>query len=364
VSYANALALRDLAAAWHLLSPESQQEITAIEWEAAFSAPTPTRKSMAATLLQALASSEQPPVVSDLALRAEEVLIEVKSPVQITHQLALVKTPAGWRIDLSATDSLNSAEAGRLFLDMLRESTGADSGQPQQSSAPPGLAMAQLLLASEAKGYQVIAGEVQENRAQVTVEAEVPVNLVLRAKRAGPGWSVDLSDPLLDVDFTSADPLSSATAVADRRTCRQHLEQLAGAFRMYLAASDDRFPDPNRWFDQIQPYLSHPAHAHCPADRSEGVSYAMNRNLAGKRRSEVGQPSNTPLLFESTLHSANPSDAGNSWADPPRHPGGNFTLFVDGSVRASPRKPSFTVTRAQPQTTTRPARPSSRKPAR
>jgi hypothetical protein len=37
---------------------------------------------------------------------------------------------------------------------------------------------------------------------------------------------------------------------------------------------------------------------------------------------------------------------------------------VDGSVRHSPKRPAFTVSRAQPQNAARPARPSSRKPAR
>ena len=364
LDYANALATGDLARSWNLLSPESQQKITAIQWEAAFSTPAPARKAIAGALLRALASSEQPPLVADVLPGAQEALIEVKGVVQIAHQLVLVKTPDGWRIDLSATDRLNSADAGRLFLDTVRDSAVRDSDQPRQSSAPSGLALARLLLASKPKAYHLVAGEMQRDRAQVTVEAQVPVNLVLRAKRAGPGWLVDIKDPLLDVDFTSADPLLDAGAAADESTCQQHLQQLAGALRMYLASSDDRFPDPDRWLDQIQPYLSHSAHDHCPADPGEGVSYAMNRNLAGKRRSEVGNPSSTPLLFESTLHSANPSDAGNSWADPPRHPRGNLVLFADGSVRFSPKKPSFGVTQAQPQTTGRPAPPTSRKPAR
>jgi prepilin-type processing-associated H-X9-DG protein len=117
---------------------------------------------------------------------------------------------------------------------------------------------------------------------------------------------------------------------------------------MYAAASDDLFPDPDRWLDQIRPYISPSLDLHCPADPYAGISYAMNRNLAGKRRREVANQNGTPLLVESILHTANPADTGESWAEPPRHPGGNLVLFVDGSVRLLRKKIAFDVTEAPP----------------
>ncbi|MCJ7822350.1 MAG: hypothetical protein MUQ26_04600, partial [Armatimonadetes bacterium] len=118
--------------------------------------------------------------------------------------------------------------------------------------------------------------------------------------------------------------------------------------------------------DQVRRYLPNPPGVHCPADSVAGVSYAMNRALAGKRRSEVGNQAATALLFESTLHTENPADAGASWTAEPRHPGGSLVLFVDGSVRPSPRKPSFTVVEAPPGARSRavPSRPQVRVPPR
>ncbi len=79
----------------------------------------------------------------------------------------------------------------------------------------------------------------------------------------------------------------------------------------------------------------------------------MNRNLAGKRRSQVADPSSTPLLFESALHTANPSDTGESWPEPALHGDGNLVLYVDGSVRAVKRKPSFAVKEGKGRPATR-----------
>jgi len=208
--------------------------------------------------------------------------------------------------------------------------------------------MLQAFFAAEAEDYEVLQAQVEGDRAEVTVGAEVPVNIVLRAHRVGPGWMVDLSRPVLSVEPTHPNPLQEATAAADKSECQSQLRQLARAFQMYAAASDDALPDPDRWLDLIRPHLPTQAKAHCPADQEEGVSYAMNRNLAGKRRREIAQQNSTPLLFESALHGRNPAGTGESWVHPPRHPGGNYVLYVDGSVRLSPSRPSFEVTQAKP----------------
>jgi prepilin-type processing-associated H-X9-DG protein len=189
---------------------------------------------------------------------------------------------------------------------------------------------------------------VDADRAEITVAADVSLSAVLRARRLGPGWTVDMAQPLLPTDPTAPDPLAEAAAEAHRSACEQQLKGLARAFNMYLEASDQRFPDPDRWLDQIRPYLPLTAELHCPADPDAGIGYAMNRNLAGKQRSNITNHSITPLLFESALHIPNAADTGQSWAAPPRHPGGNHVLFVDGSVRARERKPFFKVTKGKP----------------
>ncbi|UCC69674.1 MAG: hypothetical protein JSV79_07220, partial [Armatimonadota bacterium] len=358
-------AAEDLKTSWGLLSSESRTQITAVEWENAFTRRPSVRKPAPSTLLRALVSAPTPPSVIEVLPRAAEALVRVAGSVQITQQIVLVREPAGWRVDLAASDRLNSAEAGRIFIDAIREEATASAprraGMP---SASPSLLRA--LLAPQAKDYRVIEADVEADRAQVTVVAEMPVSLVLRAFRVGPGWTVDLTRPMLSVDATHPRPLKKAVAAADKASCEDQLRRLAKAIQMYAARSDDMFPDPERWLDQIRPHLPHPAGVHCPADSVEGVSYAMNRNLAGKRRREIGKQSTTPLLFESSLHTDNPADTGESWVDSPRHPGGNLVLFVDGSVRAAPKKPSFTVVNAEPGARPRPVRgrPSVRIPPR
>ena len=364
-TYANALAAEDLKTSWGLLSSESRTQITAVEWENAFTRRPSVPKPPPTTLLRALATSPTPPSVVEVLTRAEEALVHVAGSVQITQQIVLVREPAGWRVDLAASDQLNSREAGRIFIDAIREeSTAAASPRPGTPSGGPSLLRA--LFAPQAKDYRVLEADVERDRAQVTVVAEIPVSLVLRAFRIGPGWTVDLSKPMLTIDATSPDPLKKAVAAADKTNCEDQLRRLAKAIQMYAAGSDDMFPDAERWLDQVRAYLPQPPGVHCPADTVEGVSYAMNRDLAGKQRREIGKQDTTPLLFESSLHTDNPADAGESWADPARHPGGNLVLFVDGSIRAASKKPSFAVVKATPGTRPRavPGRPAVRIPPR
>ena len=108
----------------------------------------------------------------------------------------------------------------------------------------------------------------------------------------------------------------------------------------------------------MRPFLPAGISLHCSADTEEGISYAMNSNVAGKKRGRIANPSNTPLLYESTLHTGNPAGAGEGWPAPAFHAGGNMVLYADGSVRITLEKPSFVVTEAKPGARTKaPARP-------
>jgi prepilin-type processing-associated H-X9-DG protein len=349
VSYATALAEGELARSWELLSAESQTRMTGLDWEKAFRQRPQTRKPSATGLLRAIAAAEEPPTAGDVLLRRDEALIGVSGSVQITQHIVLVREDGAWRVDLEATDRINSRVAAQTFLDALREESGA-AGPAQRARRPQSnLPMLQVVFAPEAKDYQALGAEIEGDRADVILGAELPVSVVLRTKRVGPGWMVDLTRPALDIDPTEPDPLAKAAAKADQSLCEERLRSLGRAFQMYAAASDDLFPDPDRWLDQIRPYLDKSTEPHCPADpTAAGVSYAMNRNLAGWRRRDVGNQNSTPLLIESDLHTANPADTGESWSDPARHDNGNLVLFVDGSVRLLTAKPLFEVTKAPP----------------
>ncbi len=347
ISYVEALATGNPRQAWDLLSSASRAKMSPVEWEEAF-APGPPRRPAPHALLRALASEEKPPEIPAVHVRPGEALVQLSGAIPITRQVVLVRESVGWRVDLSATDELSSREAALRFLEILT-AEGAASPRPGQMVPAANLPLMRSVLAAEATGYQAVAAEdLGDNRMLVTLRAEVPVDLVLRQTRAGPGWMVDTARPLVTVDTTAEDPLAAAAASFEQSACEEQLRQLARAMQMYLAASDGRFPDPDRWLDQLHRFLPADLSLRCPADREAGVSYAFNRNLAGLRRREVANPAGTPMLFASTLHGANPADGGESWPEELRHPAGNLVAFVDGSVRPMRRAPSFAVTRQEP----------------
>ncbi len=363
VAYANALALGNTQRAWQLLSTKSRESTDAVQWQTAFEQRQPALKPPATTVLRALATAPEAPSITEVLVKPGEAYLEVKGNVQVTQHVVVVKEAGGWRVDIAATDEMNSKEAGQLFLDAVRDD--ALSGQSRAGRAPSGgLPLLRAMMSPQAKDYRALRVDGDQARADVVVAAEVPANLVLRATRSGPGWAVDFSRPLAQVDLSSPEPLKEAAAQANRQACEEQLRQLSSAIQLYAASSDDMLPDPGRWLDQITMYLPQPAHLHCPADPKAGVSYAMNRNLAGKRRRDIANPTMVPVLYESTLHARNAADTGQSWPESAWHPGGILVLYLDGSVRLTAAKPSFEAPKAPPGTvtnlptpTTRPAPP-------
>jgi len=344
--YVNALGAGNFGQAWNLLSAESRAGLTGADWEEASQRRTPIRKPPDSALLQALAVSGSADVIGDVLLRPNEAFISVSGTIDVTQDLILVRESAGWRVDLAASDRLNARRAAQFFLDAVREEATASSSRSSRAFPGANLSLVNAVLVSDATGYEVVSAEVEADTAHLVLVAQVPVSLVLQAGRAGPGWLVDLSRPLLPVENEAGAPLDQAAALADQQACEAQLRQLVQAIQMYAASSDDQLPDPSRWLDQVRPHLQDAGVLHCPSDSAAGISYAMNSNLRGMRRREIGNPEQTPLLFESALHTENPADAGESWATPARHPQGNLVAFADGTtIRALPRAPSFQVMR-------------------
>lgn len=349
VAYSTALALGNVDRGWNLLSEASKKGITRAQFQAAFEAPRATPKPPASTVLRALAAGPESPTVGGVMVRGENSYVHVKGNVQVTQTVALVKEPGGWRVDLGPTDEANSRDAAELALAAVREETPSSArGQRPQVS----LAMLRTMLRPEAKNYKVLKAEVSGDKATVLVGADVPVSVVLQEVRSGAGWTVRT---LANVDILSEDPLHDALLASEQQECQDQLRKIGAAIQMYASRSDDMLPDPARWLDQIRPYLRQPANLHCPADpAASGVSYAMNRNLAGKRRRDVGNPSAVPMIFESTAHGPNVANAGESWPRAAWHKGGVMVLYADGSVRQSVAKPSFAVPPPTPGAATRP----------
>lgn len=345
VQYVNALGAGNHGQAWNLLSAESRASLTGADWEEAYQRRTPIRKPPDSALLQALAVSESADVIGDVLVRPNEAFISVTGTIDVTQDLILVRESVGWRVDLAASDGLNARRAAQLFLDALREEATASSSRSSRAFPGANLSLVSAVLVSDTTGYEVVSAEVEADTAHLVLVAQVPVSLVLQAGRAGPGWLIDLSRPLLPVVNEAGAPLDQAAALADQHACEAQLRQLVQAIRMYAASSDDQLPDPGRWLDQVRPHLQDAGVLHCPSDSAAGISYAMNSNLRGMRLREIGNPQQTPLLFESALHTDNPADAGESWATPARHPQGNLVAFADGTIRALPRPPSFRAIR-------------------
>lgn len=362
LSYAEALVAGDSAAAWRFLSAKTQSEIDPAQWRSASLQPPSPRPPSSNVLLRAIATAEPPPSIGNVLFRGGKAVVEIKDSIRITQELVLVKEGDRWLVDLTASDELNARAAAEVFLEAVGAESGMPSGPRQVRTARSSLPMLRAVLAPNAKDYRVLEADVESDRARVTLACDLPVNLLLRAVRVGPGWTIDLTRPVLNIDPTAPNALEMAADEADeadRMDCQDQLRRLGHAFQMYAAASEDILPQASTWVDQMRPFLPPGTSLHCNSDTGEGISYAMNSNLGGKKRGQIANPSSTPLLYESTLHTSNPAGAGEGWPAPAFHAGGNMVLYADGSVRPTPEKPSFAVEEAEAgaQTQARPRPP-------
>ncbi len=126
--------------------------------------------------------------------------------------------------------------------------------------------------------------------------------------------------------------------------CYLNMKQIALAIWGYTYHHNDRFPDADRWMDEIKPYLKTEEYYHDPAaPNSERYSYAYNRNLSGAAADRVSNMSETVMLFESRLNVRNASDTGQSLITPPRHAGHQDFVFVNIGGPAGNVRPSFAL---------------------
>jgi prepilin-type processing-associated H-X9-DG protein len=67
----------------------------------------------------------------------------------------------------------------------------------------------------------------------------------------------------------------------------------------------------------------------------------MNAALSGKKLSEIANPGQTVLLFESAKPGLVTSGRATDVATPPRHSGGNCFAFADGHAKCQKEPPEF-----------------------
>jgi type II secretory pathway pseudopilin PulG len=84
---------------------------------------------------------------------------------------------------------------------------------------------------------------------------------------------------------------------AQANQCENNMKQLANAVRLYTSSHGDQFPPGATWSDVISNSVSSATSFTCPADQTQTCGYAFNRQLDGKKLSQVNPA--TILLFES-----------------------------------------------------------------
>jgi len=125
----------------------------------------------------------------------------------------------------------------------------------------------------------------------------------------------------------------TARLKAMQAACQSNLKQLALAAMMF-ETDEKRFPDANKWRDQLTPYVRNVALFSCPAQSESQHGYAMNAALSGAHVSRLVDPSRTPLFFDSDPKLAKSSGGFEALAKPPRHLQRNNIAFADGHVES------------------------------
>lgn len=119
--------------------------------------------------------------------------------------------------------------------------------------------------------------------------------------------------------------------------------QLLGDALMNYTKSNGRYPVANNWIAPLSLQngdLKNPA----DTDKTHVSSYAMNANLSGIKVSDIKNPHNVILLYETTSKDAVPSGLGDDIVKIGKEQGGlgrhylvgyrfNYYVMADGSVR-------------------------------
>ena len=118
-----------------------------------------------------------------------------------------------------------------------------------------------------------------------------------------------LAGPLVLVLDSVFHVFSSAESAKIRTLCQSNLRALAHAQLAYAADYDDRLCLTEHWMDSTSRYLSsaarQPSVWHCPSVAADAGGYAMSRSLAGRIVSQIDNPREEVLLFETAVTGRN-----------------------------------------------------------
>jgi len=152
-------------------------------------------------------------------------------------------------------------------------------------------------------------------------------------------------DALIGLEATAVYPVfQRARESARKAVCLSNMKNLSLAVYMFEADHDYCFPDASRWVEELTPYMKNETVLICPNDKSGArSSYAMNAALSGKCYTDLLDPANTVVFFETAFPGQNPTGGVEDIAIPGRHFGGNCYALADGSAAWSEEIPNFDI---------------------
>jgi hypothetical protein len=136
-----------------------------------------------------------------------------------------------------------------------------------------------------------------------------------------------------------------AETAARNTACESTMKSFGAAMQSYARDNQKRLPDAKNWIVLLRPYHSEGFKCFADTNKTHPSSYAMNANLSGKKLSEIKDPHNTVLLYETTSKASTPFGIGKDLVNIGKDTVGlgrhntvgyrfNYYLMADGSVRA------------------------------
>ena len=120
-------------------------------------------------------------------------------------------------------------------------------------------------------------------------------------------------------------------------SCLSRRKNQSVALVMYIQDYDERFPsNPNRWMDQLFPYLKSEPGLQCPSLKQGEYGTAFDSRLAGKSSAALADPEKTSAIFESQNRARNAASPGTGFST--RHNGFGNVGFADGHAKALNRE--------------------------
>jgi len=141
-------------------------------------------------------------------------------------------------------------------------------------------------------------------------------------------------DVPLSLAATAAYPaMVRARESARKVQCLSNVTNISLAVQMY-AVDNDRFPDADKWVEQLQDYIRNESMLKCPEDQSKAkCSYGFNGALSGKSLADMLDPAQVVVIYETAHPGDCPSGGEDDVASPPRHLGGSNFGYADGHAQ-------------------------------